>query len=680
MRNRRSQSTGMVFVALLMGVMGSGEASAQTDPGDWERYLVELRTGAFVPRADVRRFANSRAQFGALQFWEVPDSRGHRRIQAAGIVLKDCLPNRTYLVYLDRPLRASVLRNRGVRAAFQLAPRSKMSPTLARGEPSPWAVNRDGTLDLRVLYFSEFDDMRDSPGAAAALRSLGAEILDHFLPFETFKVRIPLASPSLRRIASLPWVRWVEEVRDDPVTFNDVSRAEIQVQDVQQAPFNLTGQNVKLGIWDEGAVDEGHEDFAGRLTLMEQMEVRNHSTHVAGTMAGDGAESDGLYRGMAPRAEIYSWSAWDTPQSLDDEPFWEMLDAVDDPGIAVSGNSWGSLPSCEYLGSYDLAASYEDQLVALAGLNLVFAAGNLRDAQFLPLYANCDSPFDNFFGSLPMHSSAKNVITVGSVARDGTSMSDFSGWGPTKDGRVKPDVVAVGGQGATGEGCPDGVVSTLAGGGYISGCGTSMSTPAVSGTLALLIERYRQEPYILDPTALPPPDLLKAVLLNTATDLGTAGPDYRFGYGKVNARAAVEALDQQAFRRGLVSQGEIQETKIKVHSSDGSGCDFQVLLNYADAAALPAAASTLVNDLDLEVFSPGNVQHNPYRLNAGVPELPAVPSPNHPFGPVEQVRVTGGDAGEWTIRVTGVEVMKEVQAYTVTWRSCNCRIVPGPET
>jgi subtilisin family serine protease len=552
-----------------------------------------------------------------------------------------------------------------------------MSPTLARGEPAPWAVNRDGTVDLRLLYFSEFDDMRDSPGSAAVLRSLGAEILNHSLPFETFRIRIPLAS--LHDVASLPWVRWVEEVRDDPVTWNDVSRDEIRVEEVQQAPFNLTGQNVKLGIWDEGAVDEGHGDFAGRLTLMEEMEVRNHPTHVAGTMAGDGAESDGLYKGMAPRAEIYSWSSWDSPDSPDDEPFWEMLDAVDDPGIAVSQNSWGGVPSCELLGSYNLDANYEDQLVALAGLNLVFAAGNLRAEQYEGAYFACDIEFDNFFGSLPIQSSAKNVLTVGSVARDGTSMSVFSGWGPTRDGRIKPDVVAVGGQGATGEGCPDGVVSALAGGGYVTGCGTSMSTPAVSGTLALLIERYRQEPYIVDPTVLPPPDLLKAVLLNTATDLGTPGPDYRFGYGKVNARAAVGALDQRAFRRGVVSQGDVQETKIQVHPSDGSGCDFQVLLNYADDAAPPASASTLINDLDLEVFSPGNVQHDPYRLNANFPELPAVPSPIHPAGPVEQVPVTGGEAGEWTIRVTGVEVMKEVQVYTVTWRLAASSPAPRSE-
>jgi len=91
-------------------------------------------------------------------------------------------------------------------------------------------------------------------------------------------------------------------------------------------------------------------------------------------------------------------------------------------------------------------------------------------------------------------------------------MTSFSSWGPTDDGRIKPDLMAPGCQ-TTGD---FGVTSTTVGGTYEVKCGTSMAAPVVTGVVALMRQRWGQ--------ALPSPDLLpstiKGILINTATDLG----------------------------------------------------------------------------------------------------------------------------------------------------------------
>ena len=93
-------------------------------------------------------------------------------------------------------------------------------------------------------------------------------------------------------------------------------------------------------------------------------------------------------------------------------------------------------------------------------------------------------------------------------------MSFFSSWGPTDDGRIKPDVVANG----------EAVYSTLGSGDVAYGAigGTSMSTPSACGSAALLIEQFGR----LFPGQAMRASTLKSLLILTATDRGQVGPDY----------------------------------------------------------------------------------------------------------------------------------------------------------
>ena len=115
------------------------------------------------------------------------------------------------------------------------------------------------------------------------------------------------------------------------------------------------------------------------------------------------------------------------------------------------------------------------------------------------------------------------------------------------DGRIKPEIMGSGYN----------INSTIPFNAYGGSTGSSMSCPAVTGSLALLYERYRQ----LHAGANPSAALIKAVACNSADDLGNPGPDYFYGFGMLNARKAVDASKHASDKPALE---EIQPFRSKI--------------------------------------------------------------------------------------------------------------------
>ena len=255
--------------------------------------------------------------------------------------------------------------------------------------------------------------------------------------------------------------------------------------------------------WDLANNDNSPTDFAG------------HGTHVAGTVAGDG--TGGTATGVAPGARLmvlgYSASI-----GAGQAEAWEGLQYALDNGadIVTFSSGWKDAWAPDY-------ATWRTNAEVLidAGVPFIVAAGN-------------DGPHVAAPGDVLTPARVPRVIAVG--ATDNTdAIAGFSGNGPSSwqtvagyndyiwpPGLLKPDVSAPGVS----------ITSTANGGGYVDGpgwSGTSMATPHVSGLAALLLEE--------DPTLLP--HELAFIIRHTAVDLGTAGPDNTFGYGRVNALAAI---------------------------------------------------------------------------------------------------------------------------------------------
>jgi hypothetical protein len=509
---------------VLLGPVAVGGGNDSDPPNP---YRVLLHSREFVPKADVAKHLRSGERRGVLQFTELPGEERHVELQASGIVLHDYLPNLAYAATLGPSVNAHDLALLGVRAWFPLEPNDRLSADLRHGRIGAWARPAKHLVDVVILRYPDFaqDD------AARAVAALGGVVLSTAEPFEQLTARLPMHD--LRELARESWVLWIEAVPPPFVANNDRSRQSINVDAVQVPPYSLSGPGVRIAVFEDGSIS--HPDLAGRVTN-HAVNLSAHATHVAGTLAGDGALSGGLLRGMAPKALLFAWT-YVPPANV----FASMLTSVTTEKTVISNNSWGAnignaFNNCHLLGNYGAEANIFDRLVRNNKFATYKSAGNARTTLCAPLT----------YGTIDLTATAKNAVIVGATLRPAPNTADstayFSGWGPTDDGRLKPDVVAVG--------YP--VKSTCLSFSYCELSGTSQATPAVSGTAALLMESYRNTHDNRDPS----PELVKAILLNTAVDIGPAGPDFQSGYGKVDALRAVNTVRDERFLNGSVGPSQ----------------------------------------------------------------------------------------------------------------------------
>jgi hypothetical protein len=355
--------------------------------------------------------------------------------------------------------------------------------------------------------------------------------------------------------------------------------------------------------------------------------------------------------------EIFSFY-WDAP-TIDHNA------AINTYGIDLSQNSW-ALGGCSSTGKYDgYARDYDSIVTGLYGrhIPIIFAAGNLRD--------DCAEPYGTVHGG---PQSAKNTITVGGVSSADGSMMGMSSWGPVRDGRLKPEIVAAG-QTVAGTG----IYSTFVGGGYGYITGTSMAAPAVSGSVALILERYHNLcPKEGDEAGNPLPSTIKAILIGSADDLNdpatgyyNPGPDFSSGYGLVDDEAAAEIVGKNV--EGSVTNGAVATFPLLVASATPS---LKVTIAWDDVPAEANAEVTLVNDLDLELVAPdGSTVYGPWMLNA-TNNQEQQPAQRYSWtlgeagvrdatNVVEQVAVDNPTPGVWTARVIGRNIPQGPQTFSL---------------
>ncbi|HKQ37973.1 MAG TPA: choice-of-anchor D domain-containing protein, partial [Verrucomicrobiae bacterium] len=339
-----------------------------------------------------------------------------------------------------------------------------------------------------------------------------------------------------------------------------------------------------------------------------------------------------------------------------------------------ANHSWGSVIGWDdqgnntgntgLFGSYNGTARDWDTLVRDTGLIVCKSSGNDRN-DCNPANANdCDGMLGadgQRYDTIGTQGNSKNIITVGAVNDNGTTIAGFSSSGPADDGRIKPDVVA-NGVGLTSTWGLDMTLGGCPGANYCSISGTSMSTPVVSGICALLVERYRQ----VYSAANPSPDIIKALLVNSATDLGRPGPDYLFGHGLVNALAAVQIIDAGPVRiiTGTVDQGDVDEYLIAL---PGGMPSLRVTLNWIDPAGTANSGNNdIVNNLDVTVIGPDNVTRFPFTGpgTVNVTQNATATGPNN-IDTVEHVNIANPQQGFWRVRVRGTAVPSGPQNYAL---------------
>ncbi|MCX6208099.1 MAG: S8 family serine peptidase [Bacteroidetes bacterium] len=473
---------------------------------------------------------------------------------------------------------------------------------------------------------------------------------------------------------------------------NAIAAATTHTSYLWQNGLNLSGSSLnikgKIAVWDEGAGNNNHIEIAGRIVNKDFSSNANHSTHIAGTLIANGTNP--LVKGMAYGATQLLNYDYNNHIS-------EMASQASN--LLVSNHSygnacgWGKLQSATYWTYYGLPGDTADykfgiynqdcQMFDSIAYNapyylIVKSVGNNRDKNGPLVGQDCYMYNDTgalilkprpngissnaVYDNIPTYGVAKNILTIGAVegiASGSTQTSDikmssFSSWGPTDDGRIKPDIVA---DGVDVLSCTSDGTAT-----YESYSGTSMAAPNVTGSLFLLQELYSKK----NNGNFMKAATLKALAIHTANESGNAtGPDYKYGWGLLNAERAANmfAGKDTSFSKMIEATLNNNDTfKLNVIAS-GNG-KLMATIVWADIAGEPTITNLLnnptlklVNDLDIRIVK-NSITYYPWSLNPAMADAAAIKADNF-RDDVEKIEIDNAIPGEaYTIQITHKGVLQ----------------------
>ena len=430
------------------------------------------------------------------------------------------------------------------------------------------------------------------------------------------------------QLAAAPGVEFVDVADRRAHEERRLSNSDLSVNAIStvHARFpGLTGQGLTASV-KELPFDAGDIDLRGRVVNPGAF-AKPYSDHATAmtTLLGGAGNSDPRGRGVARAVRL---ATSDFARLLPDDGT-QLAQA----GISVQNHSYGVAIE-NYYGLE--AQAYDQQTQQLPQLLHVFSSGNVGSAASPSGTYQGIARFANISGQFKM---SKNTLTVGATDPSG-QVAALSSRGPAHDGRLKPELVAYG------EG------------------GSSEAAALVSGISILLQQQYRDQ----HAGTLPPTALVKAVLLNSADDLGSPEVDYGSGFGQADALGAVSTMRAGQFFGGSASQGADQVFRITVPAGQQQ---LKATLVWSDPAATANAAKALVNDLDLELVAQGTSQRwLPWALstypNADSLARPARRRADH-VNNAEQITLTLPAAGTYELHVRGYAVPQGAQAFSLAY-------------
>ncbi len=621
-------------------------------------------------------------------------------LEQAGVSLQSFLGDNAFFVSLSSSgLDLEKLGEQtSLRYASNIQNQWKLEPSLSLGEIRPWTVvgripqenqnentalaSEERIVAINLLFHP---DVVLSPDGIALVLAYGAEIKSTLETIHGLVIEIP--ESQIQLLAENDEILWIESPLPAFQENNDGARQRTQANAMEEPPYNLDGSGVTVMVYDAGGAVEEHPDFGGRLHHRDNSALINHATHVAGTIGGSGVLSNGLFRGMAPGVTMESYGfqmsgggifLYTNPGDLQSN----YSQAIQSFGADIANNSIGTntcrneLP-CDITGNYGITDQLIDSIVrgSLGSpFRIIFSNGNERGCPSEEAQACQGIHTPEGYHSTAPPACAKNHITVGAINSNNDSMTQFSSWGPTDDGRLKPEICAPGCQ-ANGDGgitsawvtCPADPFSSLdecpgpLQYSYEAICGTSMAGPVVTGLSALILQDWRN---LYPGQADPRNSLLKVLLTHNAADLENPGPDYKTGFGSVRVKNTIDFLRTGNFREGSVTQG--QSAKFWVLVPDGYR-NLKLTLAWDDYPAVPLAQNALVNDLDLKLFSAGQtpVQHFPWTLNPQTPSANAVRTSADRRNNIEQVFVEAPTPGFWRVEIAGFSIPQGPQTFSL---------------
>ncbi len=683
--------------------------------------LLLLRAGVFNPGTQALRFASDTltntkdSRYAVIQF-DPANAPSAEQLRALDLTVVGFVPNSAYVVRVGAVPLTKVAAHPAITWADGYVAGWKVEPSLLL--PGPTTARGSGQLEIDGFSGESAERL------AQAIAKLAPEARVDSLRSDAVNPRVRIDAPLeqltavVEKIAAIEGVAWIAPYVEPRLT-NDDSIGPMQANAATGTPIwdrGIIGSGQIVAVADSGLdhneswftryntgptdtatplltdaenttppavgtsfpthkvygywVQPGATGYDNNQTCPGGSPTSFHGTHTSGTVAGDrGATATTIAPahdalgddGMAPNAQIlFQDIGNDTSGCLSGlGNLQATIRQARNGGAHLSSNSWGASTAGAYSGNdVDVdRASWE-----LQDMLFVVAAGNDGSAA-----TSIGSP-----------GNAKNALTVGALGHgNSTTVASFSSRGPTTDARFKPDIMAPGTSIVSASGNADNSNTEVTGTSKALS-GTSMATPTVAGSAALMRQYFEDGYYPRGAITAadkinPNGPMMKAILLNGAAITGT-WPSNSTGWGRLylegslyfNAAIGGGAGDSRRmrlFERDRTSGVATGDTHSYTLSNVGAGQELRVTMTWYDPEGGLGAAVSLVNNLDLEVVGPGGT--NVYKGNVFTG---GISQPNtgtaDARNTVEQVRLTAPTAGEYTIRVKGTAVPGNGREYS----------------
>lgn len=569
-----------------------------------------------------------------IQFYSLPGKEDRIAIKGMGIRFLDYIPNKAFIIAIPAYFDLKKLSKYDVRSISHIENEYKQDPYILDKNYPLWAMYNREQIDLMVTFYS---DIQFTSGTKSIASSVQKVMLDD--PLSNVQI-VRVNIDDIEGIIASPLVYFVEPHykagEPENTTGKTLHRSNV-LDSEYETGRHYDGTGIKVMLQDDGVIGP-HIDYEGRIGAQNlTWNWGNHGDHCAGIIFGYG-NLNPTVNGMAPGAELHTWGA--APEY---PGFSTIAYAYNTTGIRISSTSYGDGCNAGYT---SLARTMDLQIRTYESLMHVFSCGNSGTS-------NCGygagSGWANITGG---HKVGKNVIAAANVGSNG-SLANSSSRGPAHDGRIKPDIAAKG----------TSVYSTIDPNDYMSKTGTSMASPGVAGTLAQLYQAYNE----LNDDEDPKGGLMKAILLNTAKDLGNIGPDFKHGWGHVNALKAVQVLEEERYLTDEVDQDDNNTHEIDIPEGVK---ELKVMVYWTDKEASANTSKALVNDLDLTVTDDSDNEYFPWVLNpypdADSLDKPAIKGIDN-LNNMEQVQIDEPTSGTYTLNISGYEIPVGPQEYYIVY-------------
>jgi hypothetical protein len=588
-----------------------------------------------------------------IQFDHLPLPSEKTALTNAGVQLLDYLPTNAYVAAFPASQTGENLienlTKMGVKNAFILRGPDKMCLEMLNGNYPDFSQKIVGKYDIAVQIHAFLSE----DAAILELQKRGFTIIGDPNPMTgSLTVRTPKSA--IERLGNVPFVRFMDFGIGENIPEDNKGRTNHRSNMLNSDNRNglkYDGRGIGIAWGDDGSVGP-HIDFQGRLinpvayTDVNDLPSSTHGDMTAGVGAGAG-NLDPTLRSNAPGATVLSYYINNYPQLSSAIANQTIYNAY------ITSSSYAQNACSVYDGSSN---SVDAQVFSNQKLLHCFSAGNTGTAVCAGINV---ANFGNITGGFK---AAKNVMAVGNLGLT-DALEPSSSRGPVFDGRIKPDICAVGtGMNSTG---PDNTTQVPP-----NVSGTSAACPGIAGVAAQLYQAHKELT-----GQIPESALIKALLMNSADDLGNIGPDFQFGWGRVNAWRAFKILKNNQYKKLTISRQDSVKT-VALNVPIGTK-QIRVMAYWHDAAATPNAAKILVNDLDMTVKNEATgAIFKPWRLDTAAQRtfnslsMPAIRDEDH-VNNVEQIVVEDPSVSSIKIEVKATTLPSDTLGFYLVYEFIN---------